>query len=232
MPVLDRRKYFRMILIMRNHPEHSSSCARRPTTRSRRKAESHQAIVAAASRLFRRNGIGAASVADVMTEAGLTHGGFYSHFADKNALAAEAFAHAARHRDRWFSGLDGADPKDWLARVTKRYLNRRHRDRPEDGCPFPALCHEMAALPKENRTAVDRAIEEAVRRMAPHLPPGIGPGGDQSAMALLSLFVGATLLSRAVASEQLADELLEAGRQFVLGEKQTTNDSGASGETP
>lgn len=204
-----------MMIIMRNHDFQ--------TTRAKQKADSHRAIVAAASRLFRRDGIDGTSVADVMAEAGLTHGAFYSHFPDKTALAAEAFAHGARQRDSWFSGLDNAGSRDWLARVTKRYLNRRHRDRPEDGCPFPALCHEMAGLPEDRRQVVDEAIREAVQRMAPHLPADIGaPGtsGEQAAMALLSLFVGATVLSRAVASEDLADELLDAGRRFILDKQQ------------
>ncbi len=185
-------------------------------SRAQRKAETRQAIVASAARLFRQHGIEGTSVADVMSDAGLTHGGFYSHFADKNALVAEAFAFAARQRDSWFSGLENSDRQGWLARVTKRYLNKRHRDNPQEGCPFPAMCYEMADLPKDHRASVDAAIEEAVRRIAPNVADERDPSGKHTALALLSLFAGATLLSRSVNSEALADALLEAGRRFVL----------------
>lgn len=227
-----------MMMIMRDSRDSGAAKTAGASLRARRKAESHHAIVAAASRLFRRDGIDDTPVAAVMAAAGLTHGAFYSHFADKDALATAAFTHAAHQRDRWFAGLDDAAPWTRLNRITKRYLNRRHRDTPEDGCPFPALCPEMAALPRDRRHVVDQAIEEAVRHMAPNLPAGIGaPGTDseQAAMALLSLFVGATLLSRTVASTDLADALLDAGRQFVLGDGPADDDphnNSPDGKTP
>ena len=69
----------------------------------------HQAIEAAASRLFRERGLDGVTVADVMAEAGLTHGGFYTHYESKDALAASAcesaFAFAA---EKWRRRVDAA----------------------------------------------------------------------------------------------------------------------------
>src|SRR5882672_2505623 len=88
-------------------------------------AANRDRIVEAAGALFRRHGFDGIGVADIMKAAGLTHGGFYGHFASKEDLAAEACAHA--RRDPWASRMD-APPEQRLEGIVQSYLAPRHRD--------------------------------------------------------------------------------------------------------
>ena len=108
---------------------------------SREKAAEHRAaIVRAAGRLFREKGFDGVSVADVMKAAGLTHGGFYGHFASKDELAAEACGSALMHRVASWPSLptdSTADSKEIsLAEIAESYLTTHHRDNPGRGCLF------------------------------------------------------------------------------------------------
>jgi TetR/AcrR family transcriptional repressor of nem operon len=106
----------------------------------RSKAEATQTrerIVKTAAAEFRRNGIAATGLSDLMAAAGLTHGGFYRHFDSKDQLAVEAC------RDALVSMTDGMAAQDDLAVVVSNYLSPKHRDCPENGCPLAALGSEF-----------------------------------------------------------------------------------------
>ncbi|MCA3574762.1 MAG: TetR/AcrR family transcriptional regulator, partial [Aestuariivirga sp.] len=128
---------------------------------SEEKARSRERIIAAAGRLFRSRGIEGTSVADVMREAGLTHGGFYRHFPDKNALVAAALAAGFAE----FAGplLSGADSAQGFS---ARYLSPEHRDNPGLGCPVAALAAEVARSDPSLRSAMTSGVESVLKGLA------------------------------------------------------------------
>ncbi|GLY06601.1 TetR family transcriptional regulator [Actinoplanes sp. NBRC 101535] len=152
-------------------------------------AQNRERIVAVAARLFREKGIGGVSVADVMAEAGLTHGGFYKHFASKDALVAEAVT--AAFGSRWVPS-PGA------------YLSAAHRDDPGGGCPTAGFGGDVAKDlgGDATRAAYARGVEDFAR----------GLGGGEPDLVALSTMVGALLLSRATAGTGLSDRILAAAR--------------------
>jgi TetR/AcrR family transcriptional repressor of nem operon len=179
-------------------------------------AETRRRIVETASRLLRARGISAVSVADVMGALGLTVGGFYRHFASKEALVAEAIEAAsdetvsrhAKTRDR--AGVEAAS-----AALLDGYLSKGHRDHPERGCPVTALCSEVVheSLPAKE------AFTKAIHRLL-ELVGGVVPGDTQEArdrrLHTAASMVGAVVLARATSDERLADDLLRAVRRGVL----------------
>src|SRR5689334_827435 len=114
--------------------------------RSSRHHQSHERILDAAARAVRRSGVAGVGVAEVMKEAGLTHGGFYAHFESREALLAEALDHAgkqssARVRERMQARI-GAGESPFAALVNE-YLSSQHMAEMELGCPVAAVSSDM-----------------------------------------------------------------------------------------
>ena len=185
------------------------------TSRQEQKLASHDAIVAAAARMFRERGIDGTSVADVMSAAGLTHGGFYSHFEDKAALVAEALSAATNHRERWIAPRPDMDEAAWLAWIARRYLNAGHRDDPGDGCPFPPLASEIARDTPDAHRVFEAELRKSADRMAACLSTGTGLSAQDKAYAVLALCAGGLMLSRAVESEALSKRILRVSRHLA-----------------
>lgn len=175
-------------------------------------AEHRAAIVTAASRLFRQRGFDGVGVAEIMKAAGLTHGGFYGHFASKEALAAEACGDAFVHSmTRLQPGA--ADILDYL----DAYLSELHRDRPDKGCPMAAFADEIARqstpVQSEFTTGTAQFIDVLVQRLE-HCQ-GEGTAERRSrAIAILAAMVGGMALARATAgtSPELSAEILASVR--------------------
>jgi len=176
------------------------------------KANTRAKILAAAGRLFRRRGFHAAGVDAVMSEAGLTPGGFYTHFGSKEALLADALEHAAEGMAaRLSADLEGL-PESGPARAeafVAFYLNPAHREAVEDGCPLAALISEVPRAGEPVR----KTFEAALLRLAARISDD-GPDRDR-AFAVVSLCVGALGLARSVQDEALADRILEAARSLA-----------------
>lgn len=171
-------------------------------------AENRRKILAAAARLFRAKGFDGVGVADVMAEAGFTHGGFYNHFDSKDALAAEACrCEITRSTDDATSTI-GDDPTAWLDFATD-YLSERHRDRPREGCTVASL----AADAGRQGTEVQDAFASGTERMARVLATAMGEP-EEAGLRLWSELVGAVVLSRAVekSSPELSEKILGATR--------------------
>jgi TetR/AcrR family transcriptional repressor of nem operon len=166
-------------------------------------------IVRIASEQFRRDGIEAVGVAGLMAGAGLTHGGFYSHFSSKEELVRAANADALR-KSR--ADLAEAGARDGLAGVIGAYMKPLHRDRPERGCAFAALTSEIARRPKSTRSALTEEFEAHVALIAERLPRG----DRQGAIAILAVMMGALQLARAVADKALSDQILASGEKAAL----------------
>ena len=137
---------------------------------SERKAETRERIFAAAGALFRGHGIDAVGVDAIMHQAGLTHGGFYAHFASKEALVAEVSAAAlARSAARWERISQEADPATALARIVESYLDPAHVAAAEHGCVLATLGPEMARR-HDARPGITASIRRMLDALARCLP--------------------------------------------------------------
>jgi TetR/AcrR family transcriptional repressor of nem operon len=183
-------------------------------------AANHQAIEAAASRLFRERGLDGVTVAEVMAEAGLTHGGFYTHYESKDALAASAceaaFAVAA---EKWRRRIDAA-PTPPAARdaIAEGYLKSAYCDPSVASCPTATLVTDVA------RTGAAHPIHGAyvggVKQQIDTLA-ALGTSGDRgkdraAACVQLATMMGALLLARATHGDPISDEIVNAARNHLV----------------
>jgi TetR/AcrR family transcriptional regulator, transcriptional repressor for nem operon len=182
----------------------------------KQKAASRQRILDAASRRVRRDGLDGASVASVMKDAGLTHGGFYAHFPDKAALVAAALVAAMdESRASWVKDLDRLGPEEAQRQILGRYLSRPHREMPAAGCPMAALGSELARAPKATKRGFDAALEATAAALEPHLALSRTLDARAQALATLALCVGGLTLARMVEDPDLADAILLAARRLA-----------------
>ncbi|HEY0929542.1 MAG TPA: TetR/AcrR family transcriptional regulator [Gemmatimonas sp.] len=169
--------------------------------------QNREVLLEAAGRGYRRLGFDGVRVADVMQEAGLTHGGFYGYFASKEDMAAQAFSHyfgllTERLRGRVERG-------ETLAEYAERYLSRRNRDHPDQACLFSSLSGEVARQPD----AVRRAYTEGLEAYLAEFTNLTGNRAD--AIAAFATLIGAMSLARAVDDDALSREILEAGKRAL-----------------
>ncbi len=188
--------------------------------KSKQRERSHEEILAAAARLLRRQGVAGARVADVMKGAGLTVGGFYAHFASKEALVDETLRRTARElRATLFSGLEQKPVEDRAEVVLKRYLSVKHRDNPETGCPFPAITGEIAAHHNAHRPVLAEQLSALIDELQPLVKT------RTLAVGLVALMYGGLSMARALGKTELSEEVLRACR--ALGRLAlTTNERG------
>lgn len=180
------------------------------------KEETHGRIVEVAARLFRKEGLAGAGVQRIMADAGLTHGGFYSHFDSKADLIAEAFAAAAREdRERLFTALQQVPATDRLAQLVRMYLSRSHRDARNAGCPLPAISAEISREPAPVRRAYETELLETVARIEQTIADAEDMTAHDRAVGTLALCVGGLLLARAVDDVDVSDDILHACRRFA-----------------
>jgi TetR/AcrR family transcriptional repressor of nem operon len=184
---------------------------------SRAQAEAnHQAIEAAASRLFRERGLQGVTVADVMAEAGLTHGGFYAHYPSKDALAARACENAfALAADKWQRRIGAAPtPREARRTIAERYLGAANCDPSVASCPTATLAADVARAGAEH--PIHAAYVEGVRKQIETLA-ALGASGDPArdradACTRLATMMGALLLARACHGDPLSGEIAAAAR--------------------
>lgn len=171
----------------------------------------HERIVATAARAIRRSGYNGTSVADIMKEAGLTHGGFYAHFPSREAMLAEAADRAGAETVAVSTRVAAnAPPEKALQALVRAYLSKEHLESPEMGCPIAALGSEMPRQAPEVRRAATRRIKEMIDLVARQMPEWGQPGAHQRALVTVATAVGALLLARAVDDPNLSDALLQA----------------------
>jgi AcrR family transcriptional regulator len=183
-----------------------------------RRQQSHERILDAAARAVRRKGFAAVGVADVMKEAGLTHGGFYAHFESRDALLAEAVDHAGtqsreRTRERIRSRVQ-AGASEFRALV-EEYLSEEHMEALDTGCPVAALGSEMPRLESELRACSSRRVLAMVDAVGQALPPGSGRG---AALAVASTLVGALQLARVLGTDGEGRAVLQASRDALIAQ--------------
>ncbi|WP_082146290.1 MULTISPECIES: TetR/AcrR family transcriptional regulator [Burkholderia cepacia complex] len=182
-----------------------------PRTAPGRKELTHQRIVEAAARAIRRSGYGGTGVADIMKEVGLTHGGFYAHFASREAMLAEAADRAGAEALAASASIAACSPPEQaLASLVRAYLSKEHVENPELGCPVVALGSEMPRQAPEVRRVSTRRIKEMIDLVARQSPDWGQPGAHETALVTVATMVGAILLARAVDDPKLSDALREA----------------------
>lgn len=171
-------------------------------------AANRETILEVAGTLFRERGYDGIGVADIMKRAGLTHGGFYGHFASKDDLAAEITARVLG-REGWLERLTGKR-RPAMADVVRNYLSPRHRDDPGHGCLFAALGSDVARQPRSVRRAFTDGLRKRLDIVRNLLPGRSAAVRRQKAIAVMAGLVGALVLARAVDDPKLSDEILEA----------------------
>ena len=198
-----------MMIIMKSKPAKSNAVSRKEAT--------HERIVEVASRAIRRSGYGGIGVADIMKEAGLTHGGFYAHFDSRDALLAEAGDRAGAQAVAGAAQLTAAAPPGQaLQALMHAYLSPQHIESIETGCPVSALGCEMPRQAPEVRRAATIHIREMVDLFARQLPNWGQPQAHEQAMAILCALVGTTMIARAVDDPKFSAALCAATtKQFL-----------------
>lgn len=185
------------------------------STAPTRKELSHDRILDVASRAIRRSGYRGLGVADIMKEAGLTHGGFYAHFASRDALMVEAMQRAS-HDNR--AALSEAMER-WMAKGSSRfaslisaYLHDSNLDRPEQGCVVAALASEMTRQDDAVREEAQRRVADLIALVEASLPTNTEPG---QAAVVAATMVGALQLARTLGG-QAGLALLAQTRQALI----------------
>lgn len=172
--------------------------------------ENRRRVVETAGRLFRERGFNGIGVADLMKEAGLTHGGFYGQFASKEELAAEACTDAlAVSAARW-ERLAERPPEEALGRIVGFYLSTAHRDGSAKGCPIAALAVDAGRQGGPVRRAFTAGLRPFIETLARLLPGRAEEERRRKALATLSGLVGALILARAVEDPDMSTEILSA----------------------
>jgi len=184
------------------------------------KLETHARIIKRASVRLREKGAHGIGVADLMKDAGLTHGGFYAHFDSREALVIEAFAYAMdRSTARWRQLVEQMPPDQRLAAIVNSYLTKVHRDDPGHGCAVPSLGAEIARESLKTRKAFMAKLEQMLDMLAEQIPDVPRKLARQQAMATVATMMGTLVLARIAGSGEFSDEILAAGRDAVLDRK-------------
>ena len=179
--------------------------------RTAAKEASHERIVDAAARAIRRSGYDGTGVADIMKEAGLTHGAFYAHFASREAMLAEAADRAGAESNALAARVIAAvPPEQSLQALIQVYLSKEHLAGIETGCPISALGSEMPRQSPEVRRAATLRIKEMVDLVARQFPDWGQPGAHERALVTVATMVGTLMLARAVDDAALSDALCSA----------------------
>ncbi|CAN7732636.1 TetR/AcrR family transcriptional regulator [Variovorax paradoxus] len=196
-----------MILIMRNI-KHS--------VRAAAKEASHERILSVAARAIRRSGYDGTGVADIMKEAGLTHGAFYAHFPSREAMLAEAAGRACTESAAAAAKAASDEPSGQaLPAMLRAYLSPEHVAHAEMGCPLAALGSETPRQAAEVRRVTTRHVKEMIDLVARQSPDWGQPAAHERAVVTVATMVGTLLLARAVDEPALSASLCEAALKHL-----------------
>jgi TetR/AcrR family transcriptional repressor of nem operon len=178
------------------------------------KQATRQRILEAAGRRFKQDGIDGAGVAAVMSDADLTNGAFYAHFASKEDLVANVLADQLRAQRQTFD----AEPPDReeLEVFIRSYLSPQHRDEYADGCPSAALLDEIACRPATTKQVFTDQLMGIIDDIASRLDPTDAEAAQTDALTLFGLMLGTLQLARALTDRALSDQLLARGVETAM----------------
>jgi TetR/AcrR family transcriptional repressor of nem operon len=173
------------------------------------KRESLDRILDAAARRIREEGIEGAAIVPVMRDAGLTHGAFYSHFANKDDLASAAFGRAiTTGRSHWIKPTRGESWSERLTGLAKRYLTTAHRDDLSTSCGFATLSSDAAHASDQFRASYEHELRKSLAAICDDDDDRL-----DDAIALMAVCVGGMALSRAVADPKFSARILRVARE-------------------
>jgi TetR/AcrR family transcriptional repressor of nem operon len=173
-------------------------------------ANNRERIIEVAARMFRELGFEGIGVADLMKSAGLTHGGFYGHFASKEDLMAQACERALNDSLEALKALSESGGQKALNAIASAYLSPLHRDQPGAGCVLAALGAEAPRHGSAVRAAFTRGVQNAIDVLGRLMQAKSKRAKRQRAMAIYASMIGAIILCRAVDDPELSDELLQS----------------------
>ncbi len=183
------------------------------------KQETRERIVESARRLFNRQGFTQVSIDEIMEGAGLTRGGFYNHFKNKEELYAEAVTHILSNHPakNWDDvSFDFSVSGPALAEtVVNAYLSRNHIEDLDGLCPMIALPSDIARGGVEVKRAYEQILEAMVNIFSGNFSTPVSNKRER-ALGVAALCVGGMVLARAVENNALSDEIREAARQLAL----------------
>lgn len=184
-------------------------------TPNSRKEDTHERIVEAAARAIRRHGYAGVGVAEVMKEAGLTHGGFYAHFASREAMLVEALARAGK--DSATAVARSADARrakgiSVFRSLVEAYLADDLLASLDRGCPVAALGAEMARQPAAVRNASALSVDRLIAAVREALPGAT----RASASVIAATLVGTLQLARALGDNAAGRAMLAAARKSLI----------------
>ncbi|WNC95211.1 TetR/AcrR family transcriptional regulator (plasmid) [Paraburkholderia sp. FT54] len=179
-------------------------------------AETRQRIIDVAARKFRLNGITATGLHDVMSDAGLTHGGFYRHFESKDQLVAEACAVATK---KLVVTLEDAasesDGEDGFRAIVERYVSTIHRDDVADGCPLSGMGSELARCDENTRVAASRGFSKLIDLVAKQLGRQRSDSTESRAVFAVAAMIGAVTMSRILTDSDASTSVLNHVREHL-----------------
>jgi TetR/AcrR family transcriptional regulator, transcriptional repressor for nem operon len=177
------------------------------------KRETRDRIVKAAAAALRAHGVDGVSIAAIMADVGLTHGGFYAHFASKDELLSAAVDRASAETTDHLSRAMQTMPADQRLRaVIDTYLSAPHAAHPEHGCPLAALGPELTRASSDVQRDLAQAIDRRIAWLQKLLPPE--REAKETATAVMACMLGGLILARAVGPDD-GPEVLAATRSFI-----------------
>ncbi len=171
-------------------------------------ADHRTQILDAAAQLFRARGFEGVSVAELMKQAGLTHGGFYGHFSSKEDLIARALERLLlQSTKKWENVMEQADG-DPIVAFAKSYLGMAHRS--GEGCLFPTLGADLARLPADTRVNFAKPLSSFFESIAKFFRGKSHKDRRQASIVAFASLIGAVVLAQAVEDKSFSNEMLEA----------------------
>ncbi len=184
--------------------------------RREHKAEIHRQIVRDASRRLRAEGMSGTGVSAVMRDAGLTHGGFYRHFGSKEELLLESLREGfAEIAGRLAGAAERARPGEGWKAIVKTYLRPEMCERPEGGCPLPALAPDLARADAGMKGPIVAELVKYRDRMTPFMPGRRRADRERAFFAIFSAMMGSVALAR-ILPEAARAKVLRSTRDLLL----------------
>jgi AcrR family transcriptional regulator len=180
------------------------------------KRDTREKILESARRLFNRKGYFGVSIEEIMSDAGLTHGGFYRHFSDKDELYAAAVRQflCKKKPAAWQKPREpNAVTKSHAQRIVDAYFSQQHFDDHDGCCPLLGTASDVERRGEIVKAAYQEVVEQLVKVFEDHLK---APRPHDRALALVALCVGGMVLARNVCDSDLADNFRRSARAEVL----------------
>jgi TetR/AcrR family transcriptional repressor of nem operon len=172
------------------------------------KAASHDRILDIAAARIRHDGIGGLAVAELMKEAGLTHGGFYRHFDSREQLVAEAAQRALSQGSEWTIASGELGGQRGFTKLVDGYLSAWHRDHPESGCGVAGVAADVARDGGPARGSYTHQVKACLAVLADLIDDPDRQAGEREAVLTLSVLVGAISMARAIDDPDLSEQIL------------------------